>query len=109
MNTPITTYYKDRDGKPGAKTEVMLDNTRRLTLHTSKYNKTLRSGASVMTRGVDSWSCIMDFGVGGGDFNIYRVAESKPARATEKVVKEQHDAVDFNALVAQAKAFYHIV
>lgn len=105
---PTTTHsvrvYRDHWKTLHAETIIMIDDTKRLSISTSKsYSGMLNTSASVMhLQPSGGMSCVLS-----QDFSE-RVAQSRPGRVTQKVVLEQHNSVDMDAVTQRAKAFYHI-
>ena len=97
--------YRDWDKKLRAETCIMLDDTKELSISTSKsLSGMLVTGAHVMhLTGDGGKSCVLF-----QDFSESRVLQSKPGRVTEKVILEQHNQVNFDDVIQKAKAFYHI-
>ncbi len=97
--------YRNWDKKPIAETVIMIDATKELTISTSKsLSGMLVTGAHVMhLTGDGGKSCVLF-----QDFSEPMVLQSKPGRVTEKVILEQHNQVNFDDVIAKAKAFYHI-
>jgi hypothetical protein len=69
----------------------------------------LETDASVMNKSDGGWQHTFSFGSSeDDDFRLSKIAMSKPARVTEKVILLQHKAIDFDDVIQKAKAFYHI-
>ena len=96
--------YRDWDKKLRAETCIMIDDTKELSISTSKSSSgMLVTGAHVMHIKDNSKSCVLF-----QDFSESRVLQSRLGRVTEKVILAQHGQVDIEALITKAKAFYHI-
>jgi len=98
-----TTISRDHYKQLRAKSQIMLDTTKHLTISTSKS-----SGGNLCTH-----ASVGHVKYGSLTHMIFQdfsewIAESRPSRVTEKVIKAQHDGIDFDALIAKAKAFYNI-
>ena len=100
----MTFVRKDMHGNWRASDEIDLGEGRKLTVTTSKlYNGTLCTSASVghLDGGFITHSMYQDF-------SMSRIALTKPARCTSKVVEEQHAEVmkDIEAIKSCAVAHY---
>ena len=102
--------YRDRYNKLVAETNIMLDDAKRLSISTSKnYSGYLETDASVSIFTGRGWCHTFGFGHSDDyDFSERKIALSKPGRVTEKVILAQHNAIDFDDVIAKAKAFYKI-
>lgn len=89
-----TTFFRDHDGWNG-ETIIDIDNGRQLVIRTSK-----RGMGGGLSTTATAWSCseggtrrhVMGFGLAGGDYSE-RLALSMPKRITEKLTRQQHEAV----------------
>lgn len=103
--TPAVRLYRDHWKVLHAETQIMIDETKQLSITTSKNQSgMLVTRASVMHVQPDgSMACVLL-----QDFSESRVAQSRPGWVTEKVVLEQHNSVDMGAVTKRAKAFYNL-
>ncbi len=106
---PTTTtsvrVYRDHWKALHAETKIMLDDTKQLLISTSKSLSGMLVTSAYVGHIKDGMISFMPF----QDFNESRVAQSRPSRVTEKVILEQHNSIDFDAVTQRAKAFYHIL
>ncbi len=103
--TPAVRVYRDHWKVLHAETKIMLDETKQLSISTSKSSSGMLITSANVGHLKDGCLSMMLF----QDFSESRIAQSHPGRVTEKVILEQHNAVDFGAVTQRAKAFYHIV
>ena len=109
--THAVRVYRDYEKKLIAETSIMLNDTKRLIISTRKNSRGyLETDASVMNKtDGDGWTHTFSFGSSADDdFRLSKIAISKPGRVTEKVILAQHNAINFDDVIAKAKAFYHI-
>lgn len=105
-----TSINKDKSGW-SAKTQVSLANRRILGIRTAKAmngSGRLTTRATVSTLNDAGYTThVMGFGSINGDFNS-QVADSAPARITEKVVREQHARAlaDIKGILARVDRHY---
>ena len=86
-----------------AESQVMISDDLQLTFKTSKLSSgQLVSNASVgkFERGFISHTLFQDYHV--------NMIVSQPSRVTEKVVMEQHQAIDYEWIIAEACKFYNV-
>lgn len=86
-----------------AESQVMISNNLALEFRTSKLsNGQLVSSASVgkIEKGFRSHTLFQDYHV--------NMIVSQPSRVTEKVVMAQHQAIDFEWIIAEACKFYNV-
>lgn len=103
-----TTYRKNHYNQHVITSSTMLDEVKRLELSvsTSKVSSgSLVTSASVNTLSTDGNSSMHAMFT---DFNK-RLLVSKPKRVTIKVVEEQHNQVNMEDVIVEAKAFYGLV
>ena len=108
MSNIQTTSSKNHHNQYVVKSTVMIDEVKRLQLivHTSKVSSgSLVTSASVDTVSEDGYSSIHAMFT---DFNK-RLLVTKPKRVTLKIVEEQHQLVNMEDVIAEAKVFYGLV
>lgn len=103
-NNPTPRVYRDHSKVLHAETIIMIDETKRLSISTSKSSSGMLITSANVGHVEDNCISFIWF----QDFSESRVAQSRPSRVTEKVILEQHNAVDMAAVTERAKAFYHI-
>ena len=108
---PTVRVYRDHYKTLIAETAIMLTETKKLIVSTRKNSRGyLETDASVMNKtSGGSWTHTFSFGSSDdADFRLSKIAVSKLGRVTEKVILAQHNAVNFDDVIAKAKAFYNI-